>query len=342
MSKAVKLADIAEKVDVSIVTVSKALSGQKGVSEELRERIIKLADEMGYVPRHSNTDSAREPLKSYNIAVLIQETYLDKYDSFYWMMYQQVASCAMEKESSTMLVMVTPQMEENLEFPKLLGGGKADGAIIIGKLSEEYLAMLHRSVSEPIVYMDFSDADRQTDAVVSDNFYGGYDVTNYLISMGHTSIAYVGTLLATSSIMDRYLGYVKALLEHGLKPRDSWQIDDRDLHSGIIDEEKLLKLPKDMPSAFFCNCDLTAGKLINKLKREGYRVPEDVSVAGYDNYLHPDLCDVPITSYEVDFRSMAERSVKFLLDRLNKGTGPKGLHTVTGHLVVKESVRRLG
>ena len=91
MAKAVKLADIAEKVGVSNVTVSKALSGQKGVSEEMREKIQKLADELGYKqPSAARKESIRR--QSYNIGVLIQESYLDKYDSFYWQMYQQVST----------------------------------------------------------------------------------------------------------------------------------------------------------------------------------------------------------------------------------------------------------
>ena len=87
MAKAVKLADIAEQVGVSTVTVSKALSGQKGVSEEMREKIKNLAEELGYrSPSETKRQSAE---KQYNIGVLIQEVYLDKYDSFYWKMYQE-------------------------------------------------------------------------------------------------------------------------------------------------------------------------------------------------------------------------------------------------------------
>lgn len=73
MVKAVKLADIAEKLNVSVVTVSKALSGQKGVSEELREKIKDLADEMGYVPIHSNQKNKNN---SYTIGVISLESYL--------------------------------------------------------------------------------------------------------------------------------------------------------------------------------------------------------------------------------------------------------------------------
>jgi LacI family transcriptional regulator/LacI family purine nucleotide synthesis repressor len=279
--------------------------------------------------------------KSYNIGVLIQETYLDKFDSFYWMMYQHVATHAMEHGSFTMLEVVSPRMEKHLVPPKLLTGQKVDGIIVIGKLSEGYLTYIRENAKIPRIYMDFVDENKSADAVLSDSYYGSYYLTNYLFSMGHTKIAYVGTLLATNSITDRYLGYTKSLMEHGQQYRPEWLIADRDVESGLIDDENLLQLPEDMPTAFFCNCDLTAGKLINKLRRFGYRVPEDISVVGYDNYIHPDLCDVAITTYEVDLKQMAEKCVETLIGRMNHEDGAPGIQMVEGRLVIKDSVRRV-
>ena len=96
MAKAVKLADIAEIVGVSAVTVSKALSGQKGVSEEVRERIRQVADELGY--KQPSMVKKSQPNRSYNLGILISERFLDKYESFYWQMYQAVATKATAKE----------------------------------------------------------------------------------------------------------------------------------------------------------------------------------------------------------------------------------------------------
>ena len=86
MAKAVKLADIAERVGVSTVTVSKALSGQKGVSEEVREKIHSIAEELGYQQPSAARKSQNH--KNFNIGILISERFLVKYESFYWQMYQ--------------------------------------------------------------------------------------------------------------------------------------------------------------------------------------------------------------------------------------------------------------
>ncbi|MCM1056516.1 MAG: LacI family DNA-binding transcriptional regulator [Firmicutes bacterium] len=339
MAKAVKLADIARKVGVSTVTVSKALSGQKGVSEEMRERIKRLADELGY-RQPSAARRAVGRARSYNIGVLIEEEYLDKYESFYWKIYQQVSICALNCECFAMMEVVSNRMEELLEVPKVIREQKVHGVIVIGRMPGRYLKLLKENRSLPVVYIDFTDDDPETDAVVSDSYYGAYHLVNYLIEQGHDRIAYVGTLLATSSITDRYFGYAKALLEHDIPMRKDWQLDDRLVTSGSIQEELML-MPEEMPTAFFCNCDLTAGKLIQKLNREGYRVPEDISVVGFDNYIYPGICDVGITTYEVDQAQMASQAVEILVKRMENESFSPRTHMVEGRIVVKESVKRV-
>ncbi len=338
MAKAVKMADIAEMMNVSVVTVSKALSGQKGVSEEVREKIIKLANEMGY--RQPSALKLAKNRKSYNIGVLVSDRFLDKYKSFYWEMYQEVAQKALQKDCFTMLEVLEADDEKALILPKLLQEEKVDGMIVIGLLNEDYLEMLSNIVKTPLLYLDFYDKRHKCDAIITDNYYGMYKLTSYLFDMGHTQIAYVGTLLCTGSITDRYFGYAKALLEHGQKTREDWIVGDRDPVTGRSDLGFELKLPEEMPTAFVCNCDLCASQLIKKLEEKGYRVPEDISVVGFDNYLYPGLCNVEITTYEVDMKEMARKSINNLVRKISGEYYKQGITIVEGHLVPKNSVKR--
>ncbi|MBQ2935365.1 MAG: substrate-binding domain-containing protein [Lachnospiraceae bacterium] len=341
MAKSVKLADIAAILNVSTVTVSKALAGQKGVSEEMREKIKKLAQEMGY--KSPTAVKMMKNKKSFNIGVLISDRYFDQHDSFYWQMYQEVATRAVSKDCFTMLEILSQENEKNLEMPKLLQEDKVDGLIIIGLLKETYLTLLEQYCKVPFVCLDFYDKQNECDAVVTDNFYGMYKLTNYLFDMGHTQIGYVGTLLYTNSITDRYFGYCKALLEHGQRVREDWVIDDRDMETG--NQGKLqdfeFRLPAEMPTAFACNCDLSAGLLIEELKRRGYRVPEDISIVGFDNYIYPGVCDLPITTYEVDIREMAKKAISHLIKQMSGEQYKQGITIVEGHMVIKESVKKV-
>ncbi len=339
MAKAVKLADIAEIMKVSKVTVSKALSDQKGVSEEMRKKIKKLAQEMGY--KSPSAEKLSKARKSYNIGVLVSERYFDQYESFYWQMYQAVATKAVSKECFTMLEVLSSENEQKLELPKLLQEDKVDGLIIIGLLKEAYLSMMEQKSKIPLVCLDFYDRKHGCDAVITDNYYGMYKLTDYLFEMGHVEIAYVGTLLYTGSITDRFFGYSRALLEHGQKVRDEWIIEDRNLEDGQRNPDFTFRLPEKMPTAFACNCDLSAGILINVLQEKGYRVPEDISVIGFDNYIHPGICNVGITTYEVDIREMARRTINNLIRKMCGEYYKQGLTIVEGRVILKDSVKKI-
>lgn len=339
MAKAVKLSDIAKIVGVSTVTVSKALSGQKGVSEEVREKIRGLADEMGYKQPSSIHRAVSH--KSYNIGVLIAKKYLGKYDSFYWQMYQEVTTHAVNKGCFTILEVLEGKDEEEMHLPKMIQEQKVDALIVVGSISDQYLDMLHETGRLPILYLDYYNNEENCDAVISNSYFGTYELTNYLFRMGHTKIAYVGTLLATKSITDRYFGYCKAMLEHGENVRKEWVIDDREKGSGVIDPGDMIQLPSQMPTAFVCNCDLTAFYLIKKLQQNGYRVPEDVSVVGFDNYLFPSLDGIRITTYEVDIREMARRAVHNMIQKIEDPGYKPGVFISQGRLVNKDSVKHV-
>ena len=158
-----------------------------------------------------------------------------------------------------------------------------------------------------------------------------------LIRNGHERIAFVGTVRATSSIQDRYLGYMKSLMEHDIYIRKDYLIDDRD-ESGRI---TLGKLPEDMPTAFVCNCDETACVLIRKLRDMGVRVPEEVSITGFDNSVYSSLSDPKITTVEVNTELMSRLAVDSLLKKITKPGTVIGRIRVNGSIVYKNSVRAI-
>ncbi len=338
MAKAVRLADIGERLGVSTVTVSKALSGQKGVSEELRRRIIRLAKEMGYVK--SMPEDKQEVKTSYTIGVVVAERYLQENQSFYWILYQEISKRAIGKNCFPMLEVISREAEDNREFPKVITEKKVDGLLILGAFSMEYVNHLFSDTRLPMLNLDTTNGWERCDCVVSNNLMGGYRMTNYLFELGHKRIGFVGTRLSTSSIDDRYLGFLKSLMEHGVERRDDWIIDDRSLDDGKIDRTKFV-LPKDMPTAFFCNCDLSAALLITKLEDSGYRVPEDVSVVGFDNYVSDQFAGIGLTTYEIDTKEMADRAVHIIIHKCRNAAYTSGIFMLAGKFIERTSAKRV-
>lgn len=340
MAKSVRMSDIAGVMGVSTVTVSKALSGQKGVSEELRAKIREKAEEMGYrAPSTASLDRARKSV-SYTIGAIVADRFLDKYESFYWKLYQEVATAAVQKGCFTMLEVLQAEAEDHMVMPKLLQEKKTEGLVIIGRLKKEYLDKLMEYADVPVFFLDFYDRNGQSDSIISNGYFGMYAMTNFLFEMGHRDIAFIGNVLATDSITDRYFGYMKSLYEHGMDVVHEWVIDDRDSRTGRADDGFEIKLPQKMPTAFVCNNDVAAAMLVQTLQRKGYRVPEDISVVGYDNYQPPGLCDIGITSYEVDMHEMADRTVRNMISKISGDYYKQGIYIVNGRIVHKDSVAR--
>lgn len=333
MAKKVKLADIAQQLEVSTVTVSKALSGKKGVSEELREKIKNLAEEMGY--RHPSGFGLG--LDKKNIGIVVSEKYLEKYSSFYWELYQNVVTQAAKRSSDCILEVLTWEDEKKGRLPKLVRDHKIQGLIVAGTVSFPYLEALREKTRLPLLLLDFYVGSREYDCVISNSYYGMYQLTNYLFEKGHNEIGFVGTLLSTSSITDRYYGYSRSLLEHGVKCRPEWMIKDRALNGTLLNK---LELPRKLPTAFACNCDKIAYELIQQLEARGIQVPGDISVVGFDNYLNWDKTKIGITTYEVNMKEMARTSVRTMLKKMEAPSLRTGIQVVEGRIVVKDSVRR--
>lgn len=339
MAKSVRLRDIAEKIGVSTVTVSKALSGQKGMSSTLREKILAMANEMGYVPSISHKKD--ESGKNYTIGVIISEHYMNEYNALYNRLHQQVSQLAIESGCFTMLEVISIDAQQQQTLPRLLTDKKVDGIMVIGRIDTGYLDSIKRYSSIPMVYLDFCNHTGDEDAVISDSYNGAYCLTNYLFDMGHRDIGFVGTVLSTGAVTDRYFGYRKSLLEHGVEFREDWVIPDRDVEKGTMDAGSFFKLPKELPTAFVCNCDIAAGILIKKLEEKGYKVPDDISVVGYDNYIFPGMCDIKITTYGVDTYEMGRNAVLNLIRKISRERYRQGVMILEGHMIEGESVKKI-
>lgn len=335
----VRLADIAREVGVSTVTVHNALSGNKGVSEEVKIKIQKVAEEMGYQPLSSVKEKNKRESQgnSYKIGVLIAENYLAQYSTFYWKMYQELALIATEKRCFTTVEVLNKTAEKKtFLMPLCIEEQSVDGLIIIGEIDKLYIQKIKQVAKVPIVFLDFYNKDLAKDAVIADSFYGMYLMTELLFQNGYENIGFLGSVYATSSIMDRYCGYQKSMMEHRKSIQPEWIVEDRD-ELGQIQFE----LPKKLPQAFVCNCDLAAGYLIEKLNEKGYRVPEDIAVVGFDNYLSPGFADLKITTYEVNTRAMSKVALNKMLKKIKNPDSSQSLEIVSGKMVIKNTVKMI-
>ncbi len=335
IKKSVTMSDIAKVMNVSTVTVSKALGDRDGVSDELRERIKQKATEMGY-RMHTGGRGMHDGL-SYNIGIVVARHFIGDASSFYWVVYRHIVELLQTQNFYGMLEVINDAESGSAEIPNSVLDKKVDGLIVLGQFADSYVERL-MAYGLPTVFLDFYGSREDAESVLSDNFYGAYMLTSHLIANGHRRIGFLGSISSTSSIQDRYLGYYKALLENRIPLRQDWIISDRSNESDIFPE---FTLPQDMPTAFVCNCDETAYKLVNQLKAAGYSIPDDVSVVGYDNHIYSTISMPRITTIDVNSRVMSAEAVDIILHKIRDGSYKRGRTLVTGKLVRRESVKNL-
>lgn len=326
--KSVSMQDLADKLGISKVTVSKALNGKDGVGEELKEKIFALARESGYVlPDYGKR-------KSKKVGIIMSPRFSSGDEGkFYMAMYERIiyelqkASC-----SSIMISPTVATLPSDLNT--IQTRGLFDGLIFLGILDHEVQKQIDQ-IDLPKVYVDIYDRTHKSDSVITENIYSSYELTNYLIQQGHTKIGFVGTVGSTTSISDRYLGYLRRMLEEGLNPEEKWKIPDRSEEGVAIS----IPLPEELPTAFVCNCDETAFRLVRALNERGIRVPEDVSVTGFDDSIYAQLCSPPLTTVAVDTDAIARLAAKRMVKHMNEPHKRGGeVYRIPGKIIYRDSV----
>jgi LacI family transcriptional regulator len=334
MKEKINMGKIADMFNVSIVTVSKALNDKDGVGDELREKIKKTAEDLGY--RTNNAAKSLKTQKVYNVGILIANRYVDSQEAYYFSVCGEIIKKLMVLEYSGIMEILMPDDEKDLKLPRMFLERKVDGIIVLGQLEEAYLRKLE-NIDLPMIYFDFYVNYSMIDSIITDNFFSSYQLTVNLIEKGHKQIGFVGNIYSTSSIQDRFLGYYKALLENQIPINFDYIVSDRDGLGKLID----LKLPKQMPTAFVANCDQVAYKLINTLKAQHHQVPDDISVVSFDNTIYSTIAQPMITTVDNNVEEMVQAATKIIIKKINNPGKTYGRVLIKGNIISRDSSKNV-
>ncbi|WP_274364372.1 LacI family DNA-binding transcriptional regulator [Paenibacillus thermotolerans] len=327
-TKSVTMQAIADHLGITKVSVSKALNNQPGVSEELKQRILEVSAQMGYSKRGSQKQ-AKEDVK---LAFLISKRFFLESDNFYTQIYYYLSKECAQKNVNLSLYIVNSKDEDNLVLP--FSYGALDGVFIAGEFKNSFIEAIV-NLNIPVVAIDFYNHHIQADCIITDNFYASYLATLHLIDKGHKNIGFVGDPNYTSSVLDRFYGYLKAIRGNGLEFREEWNIVNNDSSGAYIMD---YALPDKLPSAFICHCDMAAWHLMQRFKTLGISVPDQVSLVSFDNTELSRNCTPPLTTIDISKREFAQKSFQQMLWRLNNMTGEPQRIYIHTKLIERNSV----
>lgn len=194
MSKLVRMSDIAQRLHISTVTVSKALSGKDGVSDALRLKIQQTAEQMGYQRKIIQAERCNR----FTVAVLIDCYHVNRKNSFSWTIYEGLLTALEIRGHTGKLEDVPASDVERGILPESIQQHQVDGIILLCPFPMEYCKKLQET-GIPIVVGDVMDANFPQDTVLSDSYYGMYTLTNYVLQKGHRDIMFVGATTKSCS-----------------------------------------------------------------------------------------------------------------------------------------------
>lgn len=313
MKRKATLDQIAKQVGTSKITVSRALKGQSGVSESLRQQIWQVATSLGYEHQRLRSNG-----KKMHVAFLTPKRFYLATDSFYHVIYYHLNTLCIEQNIVLSLYILEKDDEELGNLPE--GIGDSDGIIVGGEVSKMILQAVS-TTAKPYVVVDYDPLDNHSDCIIVDNFRVGAVLTEYLYQKGYERIGFVGSYTLSSNVADRIMGYRKVLHTKNLPIHEEWIVDnyDKSTDNYILDSI----LPTTMPDAFICQCDRAAYYFMEQLKSKGIAIPDQVAIVSIDN---TDLAAATIptlTSMNIDKQLFAKEALKLLIEQRHGRTTVK-------------------
>ncbi|MAU00444.1 MAG: transcriptional regulator [Anaerolineaceae bacterium] len=331
----VTIHDIAEKAGVSPSTVSRVLRNSAGVAENKRDAVMQAVAELDYRPNIFAQSLASG--QSMTIGVLtqnfgspfydgiLQGILLGLEDSDYWPLFADGRwQPAIEEQSLDLLL-----------------DRRVDGIIIIGgQIPEEKLQKV--AAKTPLIVVARGLKTMPQHCLYLDNFQAGYQVTKYLLEMGHRDIAHITAPVAyektVNDIQKRYEGYQQALRDVGLEPDPRLVVEGNlQQQSGVLAVEMLLSWGRPFSAIFSANDQMVFGARL-ALFRRGIRVPEDVSLVGFDDESSAAYMVPPLTTAHQPSVQMGQVAAQAILQMIN-GNSPD-LPVFKAELIIRESVSR--
>lgn len=331
------LKDIAKIANVSPATVSLALNNKKGVNKTTAERIRKIADDIGY--RSANHTAYESNGKISFVKIIKHGDILnDNHNSFIASYIDGIESNATKLNYK--LEILTFDKVEIRSIIKSLNTNNPDGTIILAtELDEDDILALSK-INPPVVFLDSYYSLLPCNFANMNNEDSVFDMISYLKNKGHEDIGLVQGQIVSPNFKLREEAFFKSLKYHKLEFNDKHYYQISSNYSNTIEEMKRQINPNDLPSVIFCVNDIMALGCIEALKMMNIRVPEDISVVGFDNLPISNLINPPLTTIDVPTKLIGQSAVDIIHKNILKTASlyPTKIQ-IGGRLIIRNSVR---
>lgn len=328
--------DVAKRANVGVATVSRVLNNSGLVSEQARQRVLEAVAELNYVP---NPTARRLSLgKTFTLAVIVpfftRPSFVER--------LRGIDSVFADSRYDMIVMNVETIAKRNKYFAEVPRPDRADGVIVVTLTPTDEEVQAFKAAGVPVVLVDTHHAELPS--VMEDSVMGGQLATQHLIELGHRRIAYLSDVLddvfsKTAASQYRYRGYARALHDAGIQFRPEYVREGR--HSREEARRcasELFALP-DCPTAVFAASDTQAIGVMEAARAAGLRVPEDVSVIGYDDLEIAEY--LGLTTVRQSLFESGKRGAELLMQAMEGQLTEPVKADMPVELVVRQSSRRI-
>lgn len=327
--------DVAKRAGVSVATVSHVINETRFVSEELKQRVLQAIEELDYQPDAVARSLRRKETRTIGLIVP------DNSNSFFAEVARGIEDVGFEQGYSVILCNSDWNLEKELTYLDTLMAKRVDGIVFIAATTQvEHVKSLVEN-GTPVVVAERKMPEIEVDSVLVDNFQGGYEATKHLLDLGHRRIGCISGPWDLTPSAERVAGYKLALNRHELQADEDLIVrGDYLFESGEMAVRRFLELSAPPTAIFACN-DLMAIGAMKAILEQGLRVPEDISIVGFDDialasYLNPPLTTIAQPKYE-----LGRMAAQLVIQRItSSGSREKREIVLESRLVVRGSTLR--
>lgn len=322
---------VAERAGVSTSTVSHVINNTRKVSNDVRERVLAIIAETRYIP--SAVARSLKNDRTNTIGMMVPNSS----NPYFAELIQGIEDAAFKLSYNIILCNAYDDPIKQAAYLRVLLEKRIDGLILVSSGADAALADLLRTANVPMVLVDREVAGVEADFIESNHEEGGYLATRYLVNLGHRRIGCVSGPAELQPSRDRVAGYRRALAEAGIEDDPAYLLhSDFTSEGGFNAFGKLLALPSP-PTAIFASNDLMAIGGICAAAEAKVRVPQQLSVVGYDDIALASYSTPRLTTVAQPKYAMGEMITHLLLERIAGGHLPLRRELLKTRLVERQS-----
>jgi LacI family transcriptional regulator len=340
--------EIAKLAGVSRSTVSRVVNNYPNVPEETRRKVMEIIRRYDYEPNTYARALAGKPHNTiglFIVSISEKDTNHRLYQNSYFAPFMEIIVDALNSRGYFALVSVLYSQDDYDRVKQAFLQKRIDSGIIVGTeiVAEACGDILNRGY--PLAIIDVDPEEVKTlrggqsslTLVNSMDYEGAYDAVEYLIETGHTEIGLIAGRLSTYSGRERYRAYMDVMRKHGLAVREEFILRGEFLKNNTVQEVTRLVNRGVMPTALFsCNDDM-ALTAMDIFKSRGIKVPEEISIIGYDDIALAGQVDPPLTTVKVPIYEMARKAVDSVVNALESADKSQNLVSLPAKLIVRGS-----